>query len=404
MASGPTPSRPLLPGLDFSAGPAAPRSPAAPGPEGPLALPQRPRAPGVRVRDVHPGPGPLFEQRRLDGPARPHDPREPAGGPSNKRPEASHGHEGPVVSRVTARLDLARTTSSRPGPGQPPSSYLARVASARARLAAPGQGFFSFETPGSQPAPAHEEPEATRDPRPPPEEVPPAAIPSPPPTRRIESPEAAAAVLATGGEKAKARDILAAIRTLKRIEREQRPATTDERDILARFGGFGAVALSLFPDPVTGPTRSHLAGPGREAPNAPDARGVCECQADHVQRLLHLARRSSRRCTRPSHASACPEDATVLEPGCGIGQLPGLAPRRGCASSASSWTRISGRIARALYPDHDIRIENFRDTRLPEGSIDAVIGNPPFADVKLELPRHSGSRSTTSSSRSRSTP
>ena len=43
---------------------------------------------------------------------------------------------------------------------------------------------------------------------------------------------------------------------------------------------------------------------------------------------------------------------------------------------------ISGRIAKALHPDADIRIENFRDTRLPE--IDAVIGNVPFADVKLD--------------------
>ena len=33
---------------------------------------------------------------------------------------------------------------------------------------------------------------------------------------------------------------------------------------------------------------------------------------------------------------------------------------------------------------HDIRIENFRDTKLPEGRIDAVIGNVPFADVKLD--------------------
>jgi N12 class adenine-specific DNA methylase len=45
---------------------------------------------------------------------------------------------------------------------------------------------------------------------------------------------------------------------------------------------------------------------------------------------------------------------------------------------------ISGRIAKALHPEHDIRIENFRDTRLPEGRIDAVIGNVPFADLKLD--------------------
>jgi DNA replication protein DnaC len=50
----------------------------------------------------------------------------------------------------------------------------------------------------------------------------------------------------------KAHDILAAIRTLKTVEKEQRPATSEERQTLARFRGFGPVALSIFPDPVTG--------------------------------------------------------------------------------------------------------------------------------------------------------
>ena len=48
---------------------------------------------------------------------------------------------------------------------------------------------------------------------------------------------------------------------------------------------------------------------------------------------------------------------------------------------------ISGRIARALHPGQDIRIENFRDTKLPEDRIDAVIGNVPFADLKLDYQR-----------------
>ena len=58
--------------------------------------------------------------------------------------------------------------------------------------------------------------------------------------------------LIASGEKTKARDIIAAIRTLQLVEREQRHATEAERQTLARFGGFGAVALSLFPDPVSG--------------------------------------------------------------------------------------------------------------------------------------------------------
>jgi hypothetical protein len=61
------------------------------------------------------------------------------------------------------------------------------------------------------------------------------------------------------GEKAKARDIIAAIRALKAIEQERRPATAEEKQALSRFSGFGPVALSIFPDPVTGTYRSRAA-------------------------------------------------------------------------------------------------------------------------------------------------
>jgi hypothetical protein len=50
----------------------------------------------------------------------------------------------------------------------------------------------------------------------------------------------------------KARDIIAAIRTLKAVEKEQRPASGQEKQTLVRFCGFGPVALSIFPDPITG--------------------------------------------------------------------------------------------------------------------------------------------------------
>jgi hypothetical protein len=49
------------------------------------------------------------------------------------------------------------------------------------------------------------------------------------------------------GEKAKARDIIAAIRTLKAIESEKRPASNEEKQSLARFSGFGPVAAFDIP-------------------------------------------------------------------------------------------------------------------------------------------------------------
>ena len=73
-----------------------------------------------------------------------------------------------------------------------------------------------------------------------------------------------------------------------------------------------------------------------------------------------------------------PANATVLEPGCGSRTISWPMPPPPCGSSASELDSISGRIARALHPGPDIRIENFRDTKLPQ--LDAVIGNVPFAD------------------------
>ncbi len=59
-------------------------------------------------------------------------------------------------------------------------------------------------------------------------------------------------MIIASGEKGKARDILDAIRVLKTIDQERRAATAEERQMLARFAGFGPVALLIFPDPVSG--------------------------------------------------------------------------------------------------------------------------------------------------------
>src|SRR5881296_3800634 len=187
----------------------------------------------------------------------------------------------------------------------------------------------------------------------------------------------------TSGEKAKARAILAAIRTLQVVEQAQRPATPEERTVLARFPGFGPVALGIFPDPVTG--RYKDAGWQQLG----DQRQALLTPADYA---------SARRTTFTAFYTApvvmqamyealarlgVPSDATVLEPGCGIGNFLAYAPA-GMRFIGVELDRLSGRIARALHPGHDIRIEHFRDTRLPEDRIDAVIGNVPFADLRLD--------------------
>jgi N12 class adenine-specific DNA methylase len=188
-------------------------------------------------------------------------------------------------------------------------------------------------------------------------------------------------VLIASGEKGKARDILSAIHVLKHLEAENRPATTEERQTLARFAGFGSVALSIFPDPVT----------GRFKHESWEKLGH-ELEAALTPEEFASARRSTFNAfyTSPVVMAAMfkaldrlglPENGLVLEPGCGIGNFMGQAPS-GLRFLGVELDFLSGRIARALYPEHEIRIENFRDTRLP--ALDGVIGNVPFADLKLE--------------------
>jgi N12 class adenine-specific DNA methylase len=184
------------------------------------------------------------------------------------------------------------------------------------------------------------------------------------------------------GEKTKARDILAAIRTLKNVENEERPATSDEIQALARFCGFGPVALSIFPDPVTGRYKD-----GWEALGADLATMLSPAEYDSAKRTTFNAFYTSPTVITAIHDAVArlgvPANATILEPGCGTGNFMSYG-RPGARFIGIEMDSISGRIAKAIHPEHDIRVENFRDTRLPEDRIDAVVGNVPFADLKLE--------------------
>ena len=130
----------------------------------------------------------------------------------------------------------------------------------------------------------------------------------------------------SSGEKAKARDILTAIRTLKSVEHEQRPATPDERQALARFAGFGAVALSIFPNPVSGHYKD----------------AAWQTLGDELKSLLSPEEYASAKRTTFNAFYTSPlviaamhdalarlgvrKSATVLEPGCGTGNFMRLAP------------------------------------------------------------------------------
>lgn len=84
-------------------------------------------------------------------------------------------------------------------------------------------------------------------------------------------------------------------------------------------------------------------------------------------------------------------EGEVLEPGCGSGVFLGLAPDQ-VRMTGVELDPVTAGIAARLYPDAQVRAESFADTRVQDGSFDAVIGNVPFADVTLHDPLHNPAR------------
>ena len=204
-----------------------------------------------------------------------------------------------------------------------------------------------------------------------------------PETDNLQQSEADGAAPSASGEKARAQNILAAIRILRTLDAEHRPATLNERRALAGFGGFGAVALTIFPDPVTGTYKDS----GWQELGEVLKALLSPADYDSAKRSTFNAFYTSPTVMAAMHRAldrlGLPENAQVLEPGCGIGNFMSQA-HAGRRFIGVEQDRTSGRIAQALYPQHEIRIEDFRNTHLQEGHIDGVIGNVPFANIKLD--------------------
>ncbi|MEI6624351.1 MAG: class I SAM-dependent methyltransferase, partial [Actinomycetes bacterium] len=185
--------------------------------------------------------------------------------------------------------------------------------------------------------------------------------------------------LAPSGAKARTQANFAAIRVLHAIDRDHRPATAAEQDVLARWGSWGAV-----PD-IFDVTKAGWA----------DARTELASLID--QDAYSAASRTTMNAhyTDPALVTAIWNGLAefgftggdVLEPGCGAGTFIGLAPKD-ARMIGVEWDPTTAKVAAALYPNATILSESFADTKIRSGSLDAAIGNVPYGDVILHDPRH----------------
>ncbi len=186
-----------------------------------------------------------------------------------------------------------------------------------------------------------------------------------------------------GSLKQKCRDNFAAIELVRRLDDEGRAATDDEKRVLVRYVGWGGIPQVFA---------------WNEAPD-------WQAERERLKALLSTEEyEAARASTLNAHYTAPVvirgiydaverlgfQHGRVLEPAAGIGHFFGLMPEEMCARSRLTGVELdplTAGIAKALYPDADIRAQGFEKAALVDGAFDLAISNVPFGDYKVIDPK-----------------
>ena len=183
--------------------------------------------------------------------------------------------------------------------------------------------------------------------------------------------------LGEGTPKEKFRANLMAIQLLKKCEEDQRYATPEEQDILARYVGWGGLS-DAFDETKSSWSTEYL-----------------ELKTVLTEEEYAAARQSTLTAfyTPPMVISAMYQalenmglkSGNILEPSCGTGNFIGRKPESlsDCMVYGIEIDSISARIAQQLYQKSAIAVQGFEDTDLPDSFFDVVIGNVPFGNYKV---------------------
>lgn len=188
--------------------------------------------------------------------------------------------------------------------------------------------------------------------------------------------------IGAGGLKTKFRDNIAAIETLKKIERENRLATPDEQQILAKYVGWGGLSQAF------------------DSGNGAWTNEYKQLRALLTDDEYKAAAESTLNAhyTSPEVIGAMYKalenfgfkEGNVLEPSMGVGNFFGCLPEkmRGSKLYGVELDDITGRIAKQLYQTADIQINGFEKTDFPDNFFDAAIGNVPFGNYGVSDARY----------------
>ncbi len=171
---------------------------------------------------------------------------------------------------------------------------------------------------------------------------------------------------------------VAAIRLLKRVEAENRAATPEEQEVLAKYVGWGGLADCFDP----------------KHSRYEELKGLLsETEYAAARESTLTAFYTPPVVIRSIYAALGQmgfRQGNVLEPACGVGHFLGMLPE-GMAESKVYGVElddVSGRIARQLYPRSSISVRGYEKMDFPDNFFDVAVGNVPFGQFKVQDRRY----------------
>ncbi len=186
-----------------------------------------------------------------------------------------------------------------------------------------------------------------------------------------------------GGLHEKARANIAAIRLLKQLETEGRDATEEEKAVLVRYAGWGALAQVFEPE---WRLRDEWKALAIELRDLVKEGVLTQEEYDAMRRSTPNAHYTSPIVVEEIWAGlqrlGLGAGVNMLEPACGIGNFFGLMPEamQGGERVGVELDSITAGIAARLYPDASVSQRGFQEMPLVKDHYDLAIGNPPFGD------------------------
>lgn len=182
--------------------------------------------------------------------------------------------------------------------------------------------------------------------------------------------------LGVGGAKAKFRANMDAINTLLQIESENRTATPDEQEVLAKYVGWGGLA-DAFDE-----TKQNWVNEYKELAAALSSEEYAAARASTLN--AHYTSPTVIHAIYEVVGNMGFQTGNILEPAMGVGNFFGCMPEemRGSKLYGVELDSLTGRIAKQLYPNADITVAGFETTDRRD-FYDLAIGNVPFGQYQV---------------------